>query len=59
MTVGIIGSVIGLAVLIAAIVFLIREKNDKESKKIYSVIAVIGALVFAGSLLKLILSLVD
>ena len=38
MAIGIIGSVIGLAVLITAVVLLVREKNDKESKKIYSAI---------------------
>ena len=54
MAIGIIGSVIGLAVLITAVVLLVREKNDKESKKIYSVITVIGAIVFACSMLMLI-----
>ena len=51
MAIGIIGSVIGLAVLITAVVLLVREKNDKESKKIYSVITVIGAIVFVCSML--------
>lgn len=44
----IIGILIGAAVLIGGIFYLVKEKEDKESRKIYSVISVIGALIVIG-----------
>ena len=41
----IIGLVIGLLVLGAGIYYLAKEKNDPESKKIYTVVSVIGGAV--------------
>ena len=45
MVIGIIGIVIGLLVLGAGIYYLIKEKNDKESKKIYGITSGIGVVV--------------
>ena len=45
MVIGIIGIVIGLLVLGAGIYYLIKEKNDPESKKIYSITSAVGAIV--------------
>ena len=45
MVIGIIGIIIGLLVLGAGIYYLIKEKNDPESKKIYSIVSVVGAIV--------------
>ena len=45
MVIGIIGIIIGLLILGAGIYYLIKEKNDAESKKIYSIISGIDALV--------------
>ena len=45
MVIGIIGIVIGLLVLGAGIHYLIKEKNDPESKKIYSITSAVGAIV--------------
>ena len=45
MVIGIIGIIIGLLVLGAGIYYLIKEKNDPESKKIYSIISAVGAVV--------------
>lgn len=45
MAVKIIGLIIGLLVLCAGIYYLIKEKNDPESKKIYYVISTVGAIV--------------
>ncbi len=50
----IIGLIIGLLVLIAGIYYLIKEKNDPESKKIYSIISTLGALVSVVCVLMLI-----
>ena len=45
MVIGIIGIIIGLLVLGAGIYYLIKEKKDPESKKIYSIVSVVGAVV--------------
>ena len=45
MVIGIIGIIIGLLVLGAGIYYLIKEKNDPESKKIYSIVSAVGAVV--------------
>ncbi len=43
----IIGLVIGVLVLGAGIYYLVKEKNDPESKKIYTVVSVIGGVIAA------------
>ena len=48
----IIGLVIGLAVLIAGVFYLVKEKNDKESVKIYGTISAAGAVIFIVMLIK-------
>lgn len=53
MTVSIIGIIIGVAVLGAGIYYLVKEKNDAESKKIYTVVSVLGALLTLVMLLRL------
>lgn len=45
MVIGIIGIIIGLLVLGAGIYYLVKEKNDLESKKIYSIVSAVGAVV--------------
>lgn len=45
MGIKVIGLVIGILVLIAGIFYLVKEKNDPESKKIYTIISIIGAIV--------------
>ena len=42
MAVKIIGLIIGILVLCAGLYYLIKEKHDPESKKIYSIVSVIG-----------------
>ncbi len=52
----IIGLIIGLIVLTAGIYYLVKEgKNDPESRKIYTVISVIGAAVSVVCTLPLVL----
>lgn len=43
----IIGLIIGILVFIAGIYYLVKEKEDKESKKIYTIFSVIGGVVAA------------
>ena len=45
MVIGIIGIIIGLLVLGAGIYYLAKEKNDPESKKIYSIVSTVGVVV--------------
>lgn len=46
MIIRIIGIIIGVLILIGGLYYLVTEgKNDKESKKIYSITAIIGALI--------------
>lgn len=54
MAVKIIGLIIGILVLGAGIYYLVREKNDPESKKIYTVISTVGGIVAAVCALLLI-----
>lgn len=48
MAVKIIGLIIGILVLGAGIYYLVKEKHDPESKKIYTVVSVIGGVVTAA-----------
>ena len=47
MTIKIIGLIIGILVLCASIYYLIREKHDQESKKIYTIAAAVGCVITA------------
>lgn len=55
MTIKIIGLIIGILILAAGIYYLVKEKNDQESKRIYSIITIIGVIVAAASALLLFL----
>ena len=50
----VLGIIIGLLVLAAGIYFLVEEKADPESKKIYTIVTVIGAVIIVAALLMLI-----
>lgn len=54
MIIDIIGLIIGIPVLGAGIFYLHKEKNDKESRKIYTIISVIGGVIAVVCLLLLI-----
>lgn len=54
-TIKIIGLIIGILILCAGIYYLAKEKNDSESKKIYSVISAAGAIISVVCVLLLIL----
>ncbi len=57
MAVRIIGTIIGVLILIAGLYYLKTEKNDSESKKIYTIVSVIGGVVFAVMLVLTILAI--
>lgn len=56
MAVKIIGLIIGILVLGAGIYYLVKEKHDSESKRIYGIISVIGAVITIACVLMLIFS---
>ena len=45
MLIKIIGLVIGILVLGAGIYYLSKEKEDPESRKIYTVVSIVGAVI--------------
>ena len=47
MAIKIIGLIIGILVLCAGLYYLIKEKHDQESKKIYSIVSIIGGIITA------------
>ena len=58
MIISIIGMLIGALVAGAGIYYLVKEKRDKESVKIYGIISGVGGVIFVAMLIKLILELV-
>lgn len=55
MAVKIIGLIIGILVLCAGLYYLIKEKHDPESKKIYSIVSIIGGVICAVCAVLLVL----
>lgn len=53
---GIIGLIIGIAIVCGALYYLIKERHDAQSKKIYGVMLAIGGVITIAMILKLILS---
>ena len=57
MVIKIIATIIGALILGAGLYYLIKEKKDPESKKIYSIVSIIGGVIFAVSLILTILEI--
>ena len=55
MILGIIGLIIGIAIVCGALYYLIKERHDPQSKKIYGVMLAIGCVITIAMILKLIL----
>ena len=51
----IIGLLIGTAVACAGIYYLVKEKNDRESRKIYTIVTCIGIVIILALILKILL----
>lgn len=54
MAIKIIGLIIGILVLGTGIYYLAKEKHDPESKKIYTIVSVIGGVIAIACALLLI-----
>lgn len=53
MMIKVIAVIIGVLLIIAGTYYIVKEKNDPESRKIYSIVIVVGAVLAIGGLLKL------
>lgn len=53
MIITMIALLIGIAILCGGLYYLVKEKDDQESRKIYTITAVIGAAITIGMLLKM------
>ncbi len=53
----IVGLAIGLMILGAGIYYLVKEKEDRESRKIYSITTVVGAVITIFMVVKIILEM--
>ncbi len=56
MLIRILGTLIGAAILAAGLIYLHKEKADPDSRKIYTVISIVGGVIFAVMLLLTILA---
>lgn len=52
-----IGLVIGILILGAGIYYLSKDKNDPESKKIYGITSIVGAVIVIAFIIKILMSL--
>ena len=53
MIITIIMLIIGLAILIGGLYYLVKEKEDKESRRIYAITVAVGAVIAIGTLIKI------
>lgn len=53
----IIGMVIGALILGAGIYYFAKDKNNPESRQIYGIIGGVGAIIFIGTLVKLLIKI--
>ena len=54
MAIKIIGLIIGVLVLVAGVYYHAKEKHDPESRKIYTIFSVVGAVIAAVCVVLLI-----
>ena len=54
MVFNVIALIIGLLIFSGGLYYLVKEKNDRESKKIYGIATAVGALIASGFIVKII-----
>lgn len=52
----VVALVIGVMIFGAGVYYLLKEKEDAESRKIYTITAVIGAAITIGVVIKLLIA---
>lgn len=57
MTFNIIGLIFGLIIFGAGIYYLLKEKEDKESQKIYKITTAVGAIIIVFIIFKEVLEI--
>lgn len=50
----IIGLIIGIMIFAGGVAYLVKEKHDREARKIYTVVSVLGALIVLGVAAKMV-----
>ncbi|MGC4018120.1 MAG: hypothetical protein QM793_02015 [Muricomes sp.] len=48
--------IVGLGMLISGIIYIVKEKHDLESVKIYRVVSIIGAILAIGAVVYRVLT---
>ncbi|MBN7772336.1 hypothetical protein [Clostridium aminobutyricum] len=56
MIITIITLLVGLMILGGGIYYLLKEKEDKEARKIYSITTAVGVIITAGVIVKVLVS---
>lgn len=54
MIIAVVVALCGILLVGASVYYLVKEKNDRESKKIYTTSSLIGAVVAVGALIRII-----
>ncbi len=57
MVLNMIAIVIGALILGAGLYYFSKERDDKESRKIYGIISAIGGVILLGFLIKMLIEL--
>lgn len=52
----VVALVIGALIFGAGVYYLVKEKNDPESRKIYTITTVIGAVIVIGVVVKILVA---
>lgn len=55
MTFNIVGLLIGILIAIAGIYYLIKETDDKESRRIYGITTAVGAVIMVVMIVKILM----
>lgn len=56
MAIKVIGTIIGGMILAAGPYYLVKEREDEQSRRIYTVVSAVGGVMFAGMLLLTLLA---
>lgn len=51
MMIAVVAALIGIMIFGVSVYYLVKEKSDKEAKKIYTISSLIGAVVAIGALI--------
>ena len=49
----VVGLIVGVVILIAGIINLVKEKDDAESRKIYGIISLVGIVITVFMIVRL------